>query len=196
MSNQFFYEDGQGHVVNERGYQEPMDYVVDEEVCALQTVSSHTDYLRTLSREHNHVSVATHVDEPTDTDIHREKRLLSVLTQHALTKIRNSGRPRILNEEHKKVILECVDENPSIVLEQLMERLLQRSEGLKVSKTTLHRFVKNECNLLKKARFQPVDRNSEAKIQERLDWVRKWDMTDIDFGKIVSFLMSLPSILT
>ncbi|KAL1929530.1 hypothetical protein VTP01DRAFT_1668 [Rhizomucor pusillus] len=85
---------------------------------------------------------------------------------------------RILYEEHKEVTLEYVDENPSVVLEQLMERLLQRFEEFKLSKTTLYRFVRKECNLtLKKARFQPVDRNSEVKIQERLDWVRKWDMT-------------------
>ncbi|KAL1930584.1 hypothetical protein VTP01DRAFT_10746 [Rhizomucor pusillus] len=40
-------------------------------------------------------------------------------------KPKKNGRPRILGEQHKKVILEYVDENPSIVLEQLMERLLQ-----------------------------------------------------------------------
>ncbi|EIE91643.1 hypothetical protein RO3G_16354 [Rhizopus delemar RA 99-880] len=43
---------------------------------------------------------------------------------------------------------------------------------LKVSKITLFDFVKQHCNLsLKKARLQPIDRNSEEKIQERLDWV-------------------------
>lgn len=70
-----------------------------------------------------------------------------------------------------------------------MERLLQKFEGLKVSKATLHRYVKSECNLsFKKARLQPVDRNGEDKIQERLDWVRKWDMTDIDFRRNCVFL--------
>lgn len=33
MSMQFFYEDGQGHVVDENGV-EPMDLVVDEELFA------------------------------------------------------------------------------------------------------------------------------------------------------------------
>ncbi|KAL1930821.1 hypothetical protein VTP01DRAFT_10983 [Rhizomucor pusillus] len=198
-----------------------MDYVIDEEVYALQTISSHTDYLHTLASERNCEFVATHVHEPTDTDIRMKEttpkrayttytdqdkvRFFKLMFEKVLSasaaakqlgihvrsaqrwavryekdpdiifkKRKNSGRPRILNEEHKKVILECVDENPSIVLEQLMERLLQIFWGLKVSKTTLYRFVKNECNLtLKKARFQPVDKNSEAKIQERLDWVRR-----------------------
>ncbi|KAL1936709.1 hypothetical protein VTP01DRAFT_843 [Rhizomucor pusillus] len=104
-------------------------------------------------------------------------------------KRKKNGRPRILGEEHKKVILEYVDENPSAVLEQLMERLLQRFEGLEVSKTTVYDFVRTQCNLsLKKARFQPVDRNSEAKVQERLDWVRKWEGTDMDFRSNCVFL--------
>ncbi|KAL1926038.1 hypothetical protein VTP01DRAFT_7131 [Rhizomucor pusillus] len=182
-----------------------MDYVIDEELYALQTVSSHTGYLRTLSSERNHEFVAKHVDEPKDKDVYMREttpkrnyttytnqdkvRFFRLMFEKVLSasvaakqlgihvrsaqrsalryekdpdsifkKRKNSGRPRILNDEHKKVILECVDENPSIVLEQLMERLLQRFEGLKVSKTTLHRFV------------------------------RKWDMTDIDFRKNCVFL--------
>ncbi|KAG1167199.1 hypothetical protein G6F71_009584 [Rhizopus microsporus] len=93
-------------------------------------------------------------------------------------KHKKTGRPRILHEEHKQVILEYIDENPSAVLEQVMERLLQKFQDLKVSKSTVYNFVRTECNLsLKKAQFQPVDRNSEEKIQERFDWVHKWDCT-------------------
>lgn len=104
-------------------------------------------------------------------------------------KRKSSGRPRILCDEHKRVILEWVDENLSIVLEQLMKKLHKKFEGIRVSKTTLHRFVKNECNLtLKKAKFYPTDRNSEANIQGRSDWVRKWDKTDMDYRKNCVFL--------
>ena len=44
MSMQFFYEDGQGHVVDENGV-EPMDLVVDEELFAIETISSRTQFL-------------------------------------------------------------------------------------------------------------------------------------------------------
>ncbi|KAG1167029.1 hypothetical protein G6F71_009625 [Rhizopus microsporus] len=92
-------------------------------------------------------------------------------------KHKKTGRPRILRDEHKQVILEYIDENPSAVLEQVMERLLQKFQDLKVSKSTVYNFVRTECNLsLKKAQFQPVDWNSEEKIQERFDWVHKWDL--------------------
>ena len=42
MSFQIFYEDGHGNAVDEYGRPEPMDYIIDEERYALETVSSHT----------------------------------------------------------------------------------------------------------------------------------------------------------
>lgn len=104
-------------------------------------------------------------------------------------KRRKTGRPRILHEEHKNAILECIDDNPSVVLDEVMKKLKQIFTELKVSKTTLFDFVKQYCNLsLKKARLQPIDRNSEEKIQERLDWVRKCEKTDMDFTRNCVFL--------
>ncbi|GAB5590838.1 hypothetical protein Unana1_05738 [Umbelopsis nana] len=104
-------------------------------------------------------------------------------------KHRKTGRPRLLHEEHKKVILECIDENPSVVLEQVMEELRHAFPGLKVAKSTVYDFVTKHYNLsLKKARFQPVDRNSEEKIQKRLDWIRKWENTDMGFTRNCVFL--------
>lgn len=236
MNGQFFYEDGQGHVSDEHGCPELMDYVVDEEMYTLQTISSHIDYLHTLHRVHNHETIVVYVDEVQSKDVHMKEsvtkrdytvytdqdkvRFFKLMFEKVLSasaaakqlgihvrsaqrwalqyekdpdgifkKGKSSGRPRILNDKHKRIILEWVDENPSIVLEQLMEKLRQRFEGIQMSKTTLYRFMKNECNLsLKKAKFQPVDRNSEAKIQERFDWIRKWDETDTDFRKNCVFL--------
>ncbi|KAI8881254.1 hypothetical protein K501DRAFT_188659 [Backusella circina FSU 941] len=44
MSMQFFYEYGQGHVVDENGV-EPMDVVVDEELFAIETISSCSQFI-------------------------------------------------------------------------------------------------------------------------------------------------------
>ncbi|ORE03836.1 hypothetical protein BCV72DRAFT_212420, partial [Rhizopus microsporus var. microsporus] len=80
------------------------------------------------------------------------------------------GRPPTLQEEHKSVILECIDENPYVVLYEVMKKLKQIFTELKVFKTTLSDFVKQHCNLsLKKAWPQPIIRNNEEKIQGRLD---------------------------
>ena len=76
------------------------------------------------------------------------------------------------------MILECIDANPSVILDDVIKYSRQ------VFKSTLFDFVKKYCKLsLKKARFHPIDRNSEEKIQERLDWVRKWEKTDMDFTR-------------
>ncbi|KAL4210760.1 hypothetical protein AB4K20DRAFT_1947938 [Rhizopus microsporus] len=87
-------------------------------------------------------------------------------------KHKKTGRSRILHEEYRQVILEYIDENPSAVLEQVVELLLQRFQDLKVSKSTVYNFIQ----------FQPVDRNGEEKIQGRFVWLRKWECTDMDFA--------------
>ncbi|KAG1205051.1 hypothetical protein G6F69_009530 [Rhizopus microsporus] len=51
---------------------------------------------------------------------------------------KKTGRSRILRDEHKQVTLEYIDENPSVVLEQVMERLLQKFQDLKASKSTVY----------------------------------------------------------
>ncbi|KAG1301332.1 hypothetical protein G6F64_011900 [Rhizopus arrhizus] len=80
-------------------------------------------------------------------------------------KRRKTRRPHTLHEEHKSVILECIDENPSAVLDEVMKKLKQIFTELKVSKSTLFDFVKEHCNLsLKKAGLQTIDRNSEEKM--------------------------------
>ncbi|KAG0733773.1 hypothetical protein G6F35_014444 [Rhizopus arrhizus] len=46
-----------------------------------------------------------------------------------------------------------------------------------------------QCNLsIKQAQFQPLERNSEEKIQQRYDWVQKWQQTDLDFTTNCVFL--------
>ncbi|KAG1444924.1 hypothetical protein G6F56_010105 [Rhizopus delemar] len=58
---------------------------------------------------------------------------------------RPRGRPAILNEEHQKYLVEMIDENPSLVLDQMMDNLTSQFKGLKVSKN---------------AYFHSVERNS------------------------------------
>ncbi|KAL4213006.1 hypothetical protein AB4K20DRAFT_1884457 [Rhizopus microsporus] len=194
MSFQIFYEDGHGNAVDEYGRPEPMDYIIDEERYALETVSSHTQYLHNQPQENN-FDVDSMADEDakddpdvcmkeasskrtytlyTDQDKVRFFKLVSEKVMSAsaaakqlgihvrtaqrwaqmyktdpdsiFIKHKKTGRPRILHEEHKQVILEYIDENPSAVLEQVMERLLQKFQYLKVSKSTVYNFVRKwEC---------------------------------------------------
>ncbi|KAG1174698.1 hypothetical protein G6F70_005397 [Rhizopus microsporus] len=200
MSFQIFYEDGHGNAVDEYGRPEPMDYIIDEERYALETVSSHTQYLHNQPQENN-FDVDSMADEDAKDDVDvcmkeaSSKRAYTFYTDqdkvrffklvfekvmsasaaakqlgiHVRTaqrwaqmyetdpdsifiKHKKTGRSRILRDEHKQVILNYIDENPSAVLEQVMERLLQRLQDLKVSKSTVYNFI------------------------------RKWECTDMDFA--------------
>lgn len=73
MDMQFFYEDGQGHVVDENGV-ELMDLVIDEELFAIETISSRTQFLanKPPERPHNPVICAV-ADERSSEDIYMEQ---------------------------------------------------------------------------------------------------------------------------
>ncbi|CAO3687951.1 unnamed protein product [Rhizopus microsporus] len=188
MSFQIFYEDGHRNAVDEYGRPEPMDYIIDEERYALETVSSHTQYLHNQPQENNFdVDSMADEDAKDDPDVCMKeasnKRTYTLYTDqdkvrffklmfekvmsasaaakqlgiHVRTaqrwaqmykadsdsifiKHKKTGRSRILRDEHKQVILEYIDENPSAVLQQVMERLLQKFQDLKVSKSTVYNF--------------------------------------------------------
>lgn len=55
---------------------------------------------------------------------------------------RPEDRPAILNEDHRKHLIELIDDNPSLVLDEMMESLTSRFEDLEISKTALYNFVK------------------------------------------------------
>ncbi|KAG1474273.1 hypothetical protein G6F56_000452 [Rhizopus delemar] len=70
-----------------------------------------------------------------------------------------------------------------------MDNLTSKFEDLSISKTALYNFVTEKCRIsLKKAHFHSVERNSPEKIQERHDWVLKWNETDLDFTSNCIFI--------
>ena len=169
MSFQIFYEDGHSNAVDEYVRPEPMDYIIDEERYALETVSSHTQYLHNQPQENNFdVDSMADEDAKDDPDVCMKeassKRTYTLYTDqdkvrffklvfekvmsasaaakqlgiHVRTaqrwaqmyktdpesifiKHKKTGCSRILQEEHKQVILEHIYENPSVVLEQVTE---------------------------------------------------------------------------
>jgi hypothetical protein len=80
----------------------------------------------------------------------------------------------------KKFLINCMDENPSAVVDQAMETLMEEFEGLSIKKTAVHKFIKEECQLtFKKAQFYSVKRNElstsvvngASSIQQLLIWI-------------------------
>ncbi|CEP16486.1 hypothetical protein [Parasitella parasitica] len=67
----------------------------------------------------------------------------------------------------------------SAILEYIDENLRRSRRSYEEVKAIIYRI---------ETRLQPIDRNSEQKIQERLDWIRKWEKTDMDFTRNCVFL--------
>lgn len=64
MRLQFLYEDGQGITVYEDGKTEPMDYIIDQEQYASETISSHTQYLQAMPAEEFSPLIEMQIDKP------------------------------------------------------------------------------------------------------------------------------------
>ncbi|ORY94092.1 hypothetical protein BCR43DRAFT_551887 [Syncephalastrum racemosum] len=102
---------------------------------------------------------------------------------------KRGGRPRLLNETHQQHVTAFIDDNPSVTLDQMMTSLTEQFDGLKVSGSTLHRFVHDHCSItFKKAHLHSKERNSPEKIQARYDWATEMRETDMDFTSNCVFI--------
>ncbi|CEG79001.1 hypothetical protein RMATCC62417_13524 [Rhizopus microsporus] len=193
MNTQFFYEDGQGRVVDEHGG-EPMDLTVDEELFAIETISSRTQFLQNkpperppkpmlhpVGDERNRVDVymelcnkrryTFHSDDEKTRFFHLFfSKSLSTLAaaiqlgvhiraaqrwvkryyedpESIFEKKKKSEQHPILGEEHKQFLLNYIDENPSAVLTEVVESLMQSFIDLNVSRSTVYNFMTTHCNL-------------------------------------------------
>jgi transposase len=57
------------------------------------------------------------------------------------------GRPAILNDIHKDYLTSLVDEKSSIVLDEMMKSLTTQFTDLKVSKSSMHEFITENCRV-------------------------------------------------
>ncbi|KAG0182093.1 hypothetical protein DFQ29_005787 [Apophysomyces sp. BC1021] len=67
-------------------------------------------------------------------------------------------------------------------MREVTEQLMQQFDGLKVTHSTVYNFMSTECNLsVKQAGLQSLERNSPEMIEERHNWVRKWERKNMDY---------------
>ncbi|KAG1139787.1 hypothetical protein G6F37_009497 [Rhizopus arrhizus] len=98
------------------------------------------------------------------------------------------GRPAVLNDIHKNYLTNLVGVKSSIVLDEMMKSLTKFTD-LKISKNSLHEFVTEKCRIsLKRAHFHSIERNNPQKIEERYQWVKQWEKTDLDFESNCVFI--------
>ncbi|KAG1084320.1 hypothetical protein G6F42_021837 [Rhizopus arrhizus] len=87
-----------------------------------------------------------------------------------------------MDDRHKTHLVDLIDEEPSLVLEQMMDSLTASFIDLEISKTVPYNFVTKECKIsLKRAHFHSVDPKSPGKIKARKEWVEEWMNTDMDY---------------
>ncbi|KAI8339824.1 hypothetical protein BD560DRAFT_458912 [Blakeslea trispora] len=101
------------------------------------------------------------------------------------------GRPNIINEEHKRFLLQKYNEDPRATVNEAMESLTSQFEGLEIAKkkTAVHDFMVNDCALtIKKAHFEPKERNHPRSIEARFQWATNLMQTDIDFQSNCDFI--------
>ncbi|EIE82500.1 hypothetical protein RO3G_07205 [Rhizopus delemar RA 99-880] len=164
-----------GSAIDEYSKPEPMDYIVDEEQFCLETLNSHTQYLAQLSLEENKTMKVTHVEDAVKSNTDVAMRGASV----------------------KRTYTRYSDRDNARFFKLLFEKCLSAADAaarwLGIHVRTAHKWIKlyesNPDSIFEKqTRFQPIDRNSEEKIQERLDWIRKWEKTDMNFTTNCVFL--------
>ncbi|KAG0755293.1 hypothetical protein G6F57_010065 [Rhizopus arrhizus] len=215
MSTIFLYEDGHGNVVDEKGGPEHMDYIVDENEFVVETLTTHSEYMQTVSSSESSLTSRMLIEKPKDEDTHMKEanvkrdyvrytvqdkarffdlkiekctsasaaaKQLGIHIRTAYRWVKQYSRKCTLTENHKMIAINFIDANPSASVVKVTEHLLKQFHDLKFSRSTVYNFMRSECNLSsKKADFHSIERNSPAKIDERYNWVCKWENTDMNF---------------
>jgi hypothetical protein len=73
MNTLFLYEDGHGNVVDENIGPEPMEYIVDQNEFIVETIATHTDYLKNATSDESSLTYLMSVEKVKDEDIHMEE---------------------------------------------------------------------------------------------------------------------------
>ncbi|KAI7861277.1 hypothetical protein BDF14DRAFT_1739780 [Spinellus fusiger] len=165
MTFQVFQEDGFGNVFDENGNQ-PVEMDVDDVNFPLENITNYDSYM----------------------DLKPPEREININNPEETVK-KKVGRHKILSDEHKVFLLQKYGDDPQATVQETMESLISQFEGLKVSKTTVYEFMTKDCALtMKKAHFEPKERNSDQSIKKRYDWAVNIRNTDMDYQSNCIFI--------
>ncbi|KAG1454166.1 hypothetical protein G6F46_007552 [Rhizopus delemar] len=177
MTTRFYYEDGQGRMVDEQG-NDAMDWVEEVTPFHLKTLTRIREYCEKQEDEQLSSQVAL---KNLDIDMENLKEDKGWNIFEKQTNLVNRPKSQ-LDDRHKLHLLDFYDNWTHVLIVDAMDSLTQKLSDLSVKKSTVHNFLKTECNLsFKKLAAQPAARNSPTKIQNRKDWVIKWSATDMNY---------------
>jgi hypothetical protein len=94
-----------------------------------------------------------------------------------------------LREEHKQSLIELFDDNANAHIQDAVEMLTNKFEGLEIKKSRVHEFMRDEYNLnMKQTTYWSETRTSKENVQKRYEWVIKRSNTDMDFSRNCIFI--------
>ncbi|GAN04370.1 conserved hypothetical protein, partial [Mucor ambiguus] len=198
--NNFVYEDGQGNLFNDKGMAVAVvEMEVDEEMYPIETVTNFGMYPELKPPEKPEKNNERNKTEEIYKEVEKEQLFAlfyekGMSAREAALKLhitprtaqrwiandqrdpqtytaRKEGRPAIMDDRHKTHLVDLIDEEPALVLGQMMDSLTAEFIDLEISKTALYNFVTKECKIsLKRAHFHSVERNCLEKITARKEW--------------------------
>ncbi|KAI7866637.1 hypothetical protein BDF14DRAFT_1700351, partial [Spinellus fusiger] len=66
-------EDGHGNVIDEKGDPEPMDSIVDQNESIVETIATHTEYLRNAVPNESSLTCPMLLEKPKNKDVHMKE---------------------------------------------------------------------------------------------------------------------------
>ncbi|RCH86272.1 hypothetical protein CU097_007078 [Rhizopus azygosporus] len=154
-----------------------MEHIVDQNEFVVETITTHTDYLKNTASRGSSSVCPMRIKKPKDEDIRMKElnmkcdyvrytiqdkvRFLDLKIEkclsasaavnqlgiHIRTVQRWIGRKCILSKDHKTAIINSIDANPSVAVVEVTEHLLKRLSDLRVSHSTVYNFMRSEYNL-------------------------------------------------
>ncbi|KAG2214156.1 hypothetical protein INT45_002646 [Circinella minor] len=206
MSNNFFYKDGQGKIVDEEG-NEAMDIEEDIDPYNLGTLMTLTQYHSFRDRFPTEPTeeLDTRMEEASEelvtetakgrkytvyTDKHkavfwyfnRVKLWKAAPAAHKAQTNKVNQKQQQLQEEHKQHLIEFFDEYPQATRQNAVDSLMESFQNFNLKTTSVRNFILHEYNLtVKRVTLHSLSRNSSHNLEKRYDWVKKYINTDMNY---------------
>ncbi|KAI9254711.1 hypothetical protein EDC94DRAFT_662224 [Helicostylum pulchrum] len=165
MSYSFYFEDGQGNVMDEDG-NDPMDILSrpEKNKRVSNEIKAHAVHSVDMHPKNSARAVAL--------DLSLEPRSLQRIIEAKCE----------LAEATRNAVTEFYYKQPTATAEQLLDRLTSTFEGLSLSKSTLYCYLNDLWILsLKKAQLEPLERNTPERIQARKKWIEEMKSMGVDY---------------
>ncbi|KAI9307181.1 hypothetical protein BJ944DRAFT_238084 [Cunninghamella echinulata] len=107
---------------------------------------------------------------------------LQDIAQRKESEKRHLGRPLIFNEEHKNFIIDSIDEYPSLIINQMMDGLTEKIEGLKIEKSALISKTRAKTTTILEAVSTDGVININVRLSKALNQSKK---TKTDYGRSI-----------